>query len=140
VDCKFVLTGNRKMVYYTQGRRITKLRIEIVEECEHDYEGQHETSACWAQESPHETRPDCYCRGNRRRVATESELLTLVADLLKGRGLLLVPDENGWPPEVRAASRSAIQRVGLLGFVDAFLLDLIELQACVLVDGPKEER
>ena len=84
------------------------------------------------------SRPECKTKHLGR--VTESELLALVADLLKGRGLLLVPDENGWPPEVRAASRSAMQRVGLLGFVDAFLSDLIELQACVLVDGPKEER
>ena len=109
------------------------MRIEIVEECEHGKDVRH-----WYLSLS--TGLEVECSGGSRREAAEPELLTLVADLLKGRGLLLVPDENGWPPEVRAASRSAMQRVGLLGFVDAFLSDLIELQACVLVDGLKEGR
>jgi hypothetical protein len=107
------------------------LRIEIVEECEHGFTAPgHLEDDGWT---------DSDCPGGSRRPIFEAELLTLVADLLKGRGLLLIPDENGWPPEVRAASRSAMGRVGLVGFVDAFLMDLVELQAVgVLVDGPKE--
>ena len=69
-------------------RRRTKLRIEIVEECEHGKTERHQTQL-W--EKPHTVSSRlAWCPGGSRREASESELLTLVADLLTEKG---IPDK-----------------------------------------------
>jgi len=89
--------------------------------------------------------------GVSSRPITEVELLTLAADLLTGRGLLILKDENGnWPG--RYVTAIAYDNYMLAGrrakpseIARALLDDLAEesrlaLPVGVLLDGLKEER
>ena len=103
------------------------MRIEIVEECEH---GNFDCDAYGRDWNDKEVT----CPGGDRREATESELLTLVADLLteKGSKVWYCKNHKAIGDEEECVWASASRRCRM---TERFLLPV-----GVLVDGPKEGR
>ena len=118
------------VVVFSEGRR-TKLRIEIVEECEHGRSCAHS----WPEGDGHLFgQYEGHCPGGSRREASEVELLSLVADLA---------EKVWWCEEHEQSTES--HRFCAEGVITGSkhrcrITERFLLPVGVLVDGPKEER
>jgi len=114
-------------------RRRTKLRVEIVEECEH---GNFDCDAYGRDWNDKEVT----CPGGDRREASESELLTLAADLAEKVWWCEQHKQVGRPGASGCIMVSYLTVQGASIADPCSMIERFLLPVGVLVDGPKEGR